>query len=106
MTVRWMLPALLTALTATVAPAQNRPADDLIKVEVATVGIGLVSRNPVVVLHDPVSEKTMPVWVGAAEAQAIARSLFGVKSPRPMTHDLLADVVVALGGKVEEVVVT
>ena len=106
MTFRWMLSVPLTVFAATVAPAQGRPADDLIKVEVATVGIGLVSRNPVVVLNDPVSEKTMPVWVGSAEAQAIARSLFGVKSPRPMTHDLLADVVTALGGKVEEVVVS
>jgi bifunctional DNase/RNase len=105
MTFRWILSALVVAYPASLLPGQTRPTADLIKVEVATVGIGLVSRNPVVVLHDPVSEKTMPVWVGPAEAQAIARSLFGVKSTRPMTHDLLADVITALGGKVEEFIV-
>jgi bifunctional DNase/RNase len=58
-----------------------------------------------VILHDPVSDQTMPVWVGTAEGEAIARSLFGVKSPRPMTHDLLADMVKAMEATVEEVLV-
>jgi bifunctional DNase/RNase len=88
------------------AAAQQPSPDALITVEVATVGIGLVTRMPVVILHDPVSDKTMPVWIGTAEAEAIARALFKVKSPRPMTHDLLADLVKAMDGTLEEVVIT
>ena len=97
--------ALLGLASAGPAEAQMRPSDDLITVEVATVGIGLVTRAPVVILHDPLSDKTMPVWIGTAEAEAIARSLFGVKSPRPMTHDLLAEMIRAMDGKVAEVLI-
>src|SRR5262249_48904636 len=87
------------------AETQQKGPEDLIPVEVATVGIGLVSRVPVVILHDPVSDKTMPVWIGTSEAEAIARSLFKIKSPRPMTHDLLADLIRAMDGNLEEVLV-
>ena len=97
--------ALLGLAPAGSADAQSRAPDDLITVEVATVGIGLVSRVPVVILHDPVSDKTMPVWIGSSEADAIARSLFGVKSPRPMTHDLLAEMIKAMQGRVAEVLI-
>ena len=88
------------------ASAQKESRDGLVTVEVANVGVGVVSRVPVVILHDPLSDKTLPVWVGTAEAEAIARALFGVKVPRPMTHDLLADMIRALNATVDEVRVT
>ena len=100
------LPLLVCIAAATVASAalgQKEPRDSFVTVEVSTVGIGVITRMPVVVLHDPVSDKTMPVWVGAPEAEAIARALFGIKPPRPMTHDLLADMIRALDAKVEDV---
>lgn len=106
-TIRSALLASLAALT--ISPAafgQTASRDGLVTVEVANVGVGVISRVPVVILHDPVSDKTLPVWVGTAEAEAIARALFGIKAPRPMTHDLLADLIRALKATVEEVRVT
>src|SRR5712692_7234112 len=89
------------------AVGQERgPAKDLVTVEVETVGVGLTTGAPVVILHDPATDKTLPVWVGRAEAEAIARSLFGIKTPRPMTHDLLTDIIRTLDASVQEVRVT
>src|SRR5215472_9608726 len=93
----------LTSALSTRVAAQRETSDRMVTVEVANVGVGLVTRSPVVILHDPISDKTMPVWVGTAEAEAIARALFGIKAPRPMTHDLLADMIRALDATVEEV---
>jgi bifunctional DNase/RNase len=103
---RFLMALTIGLAVSTPASAQSAARDSLITVEVATVGVGLITRAPVVILHDPVSDKTMPVWVGTAEAEAIARALFGIKPARPMTHDLLADMIKSLDASVEEVVVT
>jgi len=94
---------IAAATVATPALGQKETRDSFVTVEVSTVGVGVITRMPVVILHDPVSGKTVPVWIGAAEAEAIARALFGIKPPRPMTHDLLADMIRALDAKVEDV---
>lgn len=80
-------------------------ADDLVPVELATVGMDALQRTPVVLLRDAGSGKIVPIWVGVAEAQAILRTMLGVDMPRPMTHDLLASVIHELGATVEEVLV-
>jgi uncharacterized protein len=80
-------------------------ADDLVAVELATVGMDALQRTPVVLLRDGGSGKIVPIWVGVAEAQAILRTMLGVDMPRPMTHDLLASVIRELGATVEEVLV-
>jgi bifunctional DNase/RNase len=98
-----LLACIVAATMASPALGQKAPRDSFVTVEVSTVGVGVISRMPVVILHDPASDKTMPVWVGAAEAEAIARALFGIKPPRPMTHDLLADMIRALDARVEDV---
>ncbi len=98
------LPAL-TIFFACLAAGGNHPDPDMVEVEVATVGVDTQAGSPVVLLRDPVSGRVLPIWVGLNEAQAIARSLHGIDTPRPMTHDLLATMTQALGGTVESVVV-
>lgn len=63
-------------------------------------------KSPVVVLHDSVQNKVLPIWVGEPEARAIAMAYQGVELSRPLTHDLLAHTMSALGGKVWTVYIT
>lgn len=85
--------------------AQGGTDEDLVTVELSTVGFDRVTGTPIVLLRDPESGKVLPIWVGAAEAQAIALALHGVIVPRPMTHDLMATLLLELRAEVEEVVV-
>jgi bifunctional DNase/RNase len=84
---------------------QTASASDLVTVELSTVGFDRVTGSPVVLLRDPESGRVVPIWVGVAEAQAIARALHGVTVPRPMTHDLMATLLSELKAEVDEVVV-
>jgi hypothetical protein len=63
-------------------------------------------KSPVVVLHDPIQNKVLPIWVGEPESRAIAMAKQGVELSRPLTHDLLAHTLSALGGKVWTVYIT
>ncbi|HXF82172.1 MAG TPA: bifunctional nuclease family protein [bacterium] len=62
--------------------------------------------NPVVLLVDQAETMALPIWIGQAEATAIAMELQNVKPPRPMTHDLLRSVLKSLSVTVLRVVVT
>jgi bifunctional DNase/RNase len=62
--------------------------------------------NPVVLLVDQGEAMALPIWIGQAEATAIAMELQGVKPPRPMTHDLLRTVLTELTVNVIRVIVT
>lgn len=62
--------------------------------------------NPVVLLVDQAETLALPIWIGAAEAQSIAFELQGVKMPRPMTHDLMRDILAHLAVRVSRIVVT
>lgn len=62
--------------------------------------------NPVVLLVDQTETLALPIWIGQAEATAIAMELQGVKAPRPMTHDLLRSVLQTLAINVTRIVVT
>lgn len=62
--------------------------------------------NPVVLLVDQAETMALPIWIGQAEATAIAMELQSVKPPRPMTHDLLRSVLTSLSIGVLRVVVT
>ena len=76
-----------------------------VPMDVATVGVDLASGLPLALLRSG-WEEILPIWIGEAEAAAIARALAGTPFPRPLTHDLLVDVVGSLGGTLEEVRVT
>jgi uncharacterized protein len=65
-----------------------------------------VTNMPIVVLKDVSSETVLPIWVGIYEANAIALEIEKVTTPRPMTHDLIKNVIMGLGGQVHKVVVS
>lgn len=79
----------------------------MIELELVAVRIELPGNIPVVVLREREGERRLlPIFIGQPEAAAIAFALDGVVTQRPMTHDLLRDVIVAMSGEVERVVVT
>jgi uncharacterized protein len=65
-----------------------------------------VTQMPIVILKDVASDAVLPIWVGAFEAQAIALEMEKVSTPRPMTHDLIKNVLTGLETQVHKVVVT
>jgi bifunctional DNase/RNase len=65
-----------------------------------------VTNMPIVVLKDSEGDTVLPIWVGVYEANAIALEIEKVTTPRPMTHDLIKNLLTALGGAVHKVVVT
>lgn len=75
----------------------------MIRVTVAQLGIDRNTNSPVVILQEVDGERSLPIWIGASEAQAIAMALQGVKPQRPMTHDLLKDLLLGLGGELRRV---
>jgi uncharacterized protein len=64
------------------------------------------TNMPIVLLKDPQSEALLPIWVGIYEAQAIALEVEKAQTPRPLTHDLLKNLVHGLNAQVQRVVVT
>ncbi|MBA3242925.1 MAG: bifunctional nuclease family protein [Acidobacteria bacterium] len=64
------------------------------------------SGTPIIILKDVNSETMLPIWVGAYEANAIALEIEKIAPQRPMTHDLLRNLIVEVGASVERVVVT
>jgi len=65
-----------------------------------------VSNMPIVLLKDVGSDAVLPIWVGVYEANAIALEIEKVNTPRPMTHDLIKNVLTGLDALVHKVVVT
>jgi bifunctional DNase/RNase len=78
----------------------------MIEVKVVNVAIDVNSKMPVIVLKEKGGEKTLPIWIGLFEAQAIALALENVKPPRPLTHDLAKSLIEKLKGKVDKVVIS
>jgi hypothetical protein len=64
------------------------------------------SGTPIIILKDINSETMLPIWVGAYEANAIALEIEKISPQRPMTHDLLRNVILEMGAQVDRVVVT
>jgi bifunctional DNase/RNase len=65
-----------------------------------------VTNTPIVILRDSGNETVLPIWVGVYEANAIALEIEKVSTPRPMTHDLIKNVLAGLDARVHKVVVT
>ena len=78
----------------------------MIEVNIDSVRISLMSQHRVVVLREENSERYLPIWIGAPEADAITLRLQGVQVERPLTHDLLAHSLRAMGAEVQYVVVS
>jgi bifunctional DNase/RNase len=65
-----------------------------------------ITNMPIIVLRDQDGQRLLPIWVGVFEANAIALQIENVQTPRPMTHDLLKNILQDLAAQVERVVVT
>jgi bifunctional DNase/RNase len=78
----------------------------MIEVVLRAVRVDVGSSTPLLLLEEVGGERVLPIYIGAPEAAAIAYALQGVTSPRPMSHDLLGQVVSALGAKLFSVEVT
>jgi hypothetical protein len=76
-----------------------------IPVELTRILITEMGMQQVIFLREKAAGRVFPIMIGTNEALAIDRRLKGVPTPRPMTHDLLADVIQAMGGAIEKVVV-
>jgi uncharacterized protein len=72
----------------------------MVEVTVDSIRVSLMSTHRVVILKDIESERYLPIWIGPCEADAITVELQEVEVARPLTHDILKNVIGALGGKV------
>jgi bifunctional DNase/RNase len=77
-------------------------------VELSLVGVRveLPSNQPIVLLKEADGERYLPIWIGAVEATAIAFALQGIQTPRPMTHDLLRDILNETDVTVERIMIS
>ena len=78
----------------------------LIEMTIKGLTVDPVTNMPIVILHDVEDKRILPIWVGVFEANAIALQIENVHTPRPMTHDLLRNVIHDLQASVERVVVS
>jgi len=70
------------------------------------VSFDMVGKQPILLLKTQDGNRFLPIWIGSSEATAILMKLQGVETPRPMTHDLLSEVVRQLNAEVARVTVT
>jgi uncharacterized protein len=89
-------------------PQGRSPRGIQMEVEMKIRGLMMdpVTNMPIVILKDIGSDTVLPIWVGVYEANAIALEIEKVTTPRPMTHDLIKNVLVGLESQVRKVVVT
>ena len=78
----------------------------MLEVRVANLGLDRATNTPVVILQEREGERVLPIWIGPGEASAIAMELAHVKFSRPLTHDLLKQVIVGLGAELRKVIIT
>jgi len=78
----------------------------MIEVKVVKLGINVNSKMPVIILKEKEGQKSLPIWIGLFEAQAIVLALEKVKPPRPLTHDLVKLLIEKLDGKLDRVVIS
>src|SRR5574344_819588 len=74
-------------------------------IEMKVMGIALDTRtgSPIVVLHDKENRKVLPIWIGSAEASAIIRKIENLAVARPMTHDVILEIIEKAGYNLERI---
>src|SRR5207245_6898487 len=93
------------------APPPARPAVDagrgrmLVEMKGRRLALDPVSNMPIIILRDDEEKRSLPIWVGIFEANAIALELEKIATPRPMTHDLIKNILESLDVHVARVVV-
>jgi uncharacterized protein len=78
----------------------------MIELTLVGVRVELPSNQPIVLLKEANGDRYLPIWIGPAEATAIAFALQGIETPRPMTHDLLRDILAETNVDVERIVIS
>ena len=78
----------------------------MIEMVIDSIRVSLMNYQRVVILKEKIADRYLPIWIGPAEADAIAVKLQGVNVPRPLTHDLLQDVIGKLGANVNSILVS
>jgi bifunctional DNase/RNase len=98
----------LACLLAIAAACGSQPpaAIEDVAVEVGRVAVDRASGAPVVILEESGGTRSLPIWIGIAEAQSIAAEMEKQKPPRPNTHDLAKRLIDRLEGALQRVVVT
>ena len=76
-----------------------------IEMKIKGLVVDPVSKMPIVVLEDMTNEKMLPIWIGVFEANAIALKIENISTPRPMTHDLIKNVLDKLDISIDKIVV-
>lgn len=79
---------------------------DLIAVDIVALVEDQANSSPIVVLHDRAGNRLLPIWIGDPEARAIAIVLNRMKTPRPLTHNLVLKVIEAMGGKFSRTIIS
>jgi len=77
----------------------------MIEMTIDSIRVSLMNYQRVVILKEKMAERYLPIWIGPAEADAIAVKLQGVTVPRPLTHDLLQSVIDVLGATINSIIV-
>ncbi|HYB73243.1 MAG TPA: bifunctional nuclease family protein [Candidatus Sulfotelmatobacter sp.] len=77
----------------------------LVRMTVRGIALDPITNMPIIILKDTDEKKALPIWVGIFEANAIALELEKVSTPRPMTHDLIKNILDGLGINVRQIVV-
>jgi bifunctional DNase/RNase len=80
--------------------------DGFVQMTVGGLTLDPVTKTPIVVLKDEADSLNLPIWIGLLEATSMATELEGIKMSRPMTHDLLRNVLAEFGAAVESIAVT
>ena len=78
----------------------------MIEMAIDSIRVSLMNYQRVVILKEKMAGRYLPIWIGPAEADAIAVKLQGVTVPRPLTHDLLRSVIDSLGATIESIIVS
>ena len=77
----------------------------MIEMTIDSIRVSLMNYQRVVILKEKASDRYLPIWIGPAEAEAIAIKLQNVAVPRPLTHDLLSSAIDTLGAVVNSIIV-
>ena len=78
----------------------------MIEMTIDSIRVSLMNYQRVVILKEKLAKRYLPIWIGPAEADAIAVKLQGVTVPRPLTHDLLSSVIDSLGASIDSIIVS
>lgn len=101
-------PLLFVPFLFLLTPASLNPAQDsgVVEVKIKTLTVDPNTQSPVVILETVTDKQLLPIWIDIPEARAIALELEHVKIPRPLTHDLIRNLLQELGAQLHRVTIT